>query len=187
MTDRSPLMPQARKSFAILAAALLFGVGSARVQAQESLNIAVLDMTSALFNSEVAKLETQMVRSETSEDETRVRSIAEQATALNEKLQKDGAVMSADERRKTTEEIEELGVQYEFLVQKIQRLVQERRQAFQEAYTPNLIQAITSVIEEANYDIVFRAEAVLHYNNANDITARVTAKLNEQASATTAQ
>ena len=181
MTDRSPMFTQARKTFAFLAAALLLGMGSARAQAQESLNIAVLDMTSALFNSEVAKQEDTKVRNEVSEDETRVRALADQATTLNEKLQKDGAVMSEDERRKAAEEIEELGVQYEFLVQKIQRLVQERRQAFQEAYTPNLIQAITAVIEENDYDIVFRAEAVLHYNNANDITAQVTAKLNEQA------
>lgn len=181
MINRSRMMTPARKTFAFLAAVLLLAVGSARAQAQESLNIAVLDMTSALFNSEVAKQEDQKVRSETSADETRVRALAEEATALNEKLQKDGAVMSEDERRKATEEIEELGVQYEFLMQKIQRLYQERRQAFQEAYTPNLVQAITAVIEEGSYDVVFRAEAVLHYNPANDITARVTAKLNEQA------
>lgn len=181
MSNRSPVFNQARKSLALLASVLLLGFGSAVAQAQNSLNIAVLDMTSALFNSEVARQEDQKVRSETSADETRIRSIAEQATALNEKLQKDGATMSEEQRRKTAEEIEELGVQYEFLVQKIQRLVQERRQAFQEAYTPNLIQAITAVIEENNYDMVFRAEAVLHYNNAADITAQVTAKLNEQA------
>lgn len=179
MNSTNALFGQVKKALVCLVPALLFSVGSASVQAQDSLKIAVLDMTSALFNSEVAKTEDEKVRTDTSSDEQKVRALAEQATALQEKLQKDGAVMSEDERRKVAEEIEGLGVQYEFLVQKIQRLVQERRQAFQQSFTPNLIQAITAVIEEDNYDIVFRAEAVLHYNDSNDITARVTAKLNE--------
>jgi len=36
------------------------------------------------------------------------------------------------------------------------------------------------VVEQENYDIVFRAEGVLHYQDAFDITARVTEKLNQQ-------
>jgi outer membrane protein len=159
---------------------MVLGLASSPTLAQMQLKIAVLDMSAALFNSERAKTEDDKVRLETSEDENKVRALAEQATALQEKLQKDGSIMSEDQRRRAAEEIEELGVQYNFLVQKLQRMMQERRQNFQQAYTPNLIQAITAVIEEEKFDIVFRAEAVLHYNNVNDITAQVTAKLNQQ-------
>jgi len=159
---------------------IVLGLASGQAVAQLQLKIAVLDMSAALFNSERAKVEDDRVREETAEDENKVRVLAEQATALQEKLQKDGSIMSEDQRRRAAEEIEELGVQYNFLVQKLQRMMQERRQNFQQAYTPNLIQAITAVIEEEKFDIVFRAEAVLHYNNVNDITAQVTAKLNQQ-------
>lgn len=180
MNSFNAVFVQQKKALIGLIAALFLGLGGTVAMAQDSLKIAVLDMNSALFNSEVAKVETQKIRDETAADEQKVRSLADQATALNDRLQKDGAVMSEDERRKVAGEIEELGVQYEFLVQKLQRLMQERQQAFQQAYTPNLVEAITAVIEEDGYDLVFRSEAVLHYNPGNDITARVTAKLNEQ-------
>lgn len=179
-----PLMARCRAAGRALSFALplgmVLGLASGPAVAQMQLKIAVLDMSAALFNSERAKAEDDKVRVETAEDETKVRALAEQATALQEKLQKDGSIMSEEQRRRAGEEIEELGVQYNFLVQKLQRMMQERRQNFQQAYTPNLIQAITAVIEEGSYDIVFRAEAVLHFPNENDITARVTAKLNEQ-------
>jgi len=143
--------------------------------------VAVLDMAAALFNSDRAKAMEQEIQQQTAEDQAKVRSLADEATALQTKLQKDAAVMSDDEKRKATEQIQEIGVQYQFLVEKLQTLLEERRQVFQQTYTPNLIQAITAVVEEGKYDMVFRAEAVLHFsNNEYDITAKVTEKLNAQ-------
>lgn len=161
--------------------AFLLAAGSAVALAQAPMKVAVLDMNAALFNSEVAKQVDQQVRSETSDDEQKVRALAEEATTLQQRLQNDGETMSNDERRKTNEQIEEIGVQYQFLVQKIQNIVQERRQQFQQTYAPNLIQAITSVVEEGGYDLVLRSEAALHFRTEYDITARVTEKLNASA------
>jgi len=164
-------------------AALVLATGG-QVLAQEVAGppqkVAVLDMAQALFNSDKAKAVDQEVQAQTAEDQAKVRALAEEATALQEKLQKDAAVMSEDDKRKTAEQIQEIGVQYNFLVEKIQKLVQDRRQQFQETYAPNLIQAITEVVEAENYDIVYRSEAVLHYRSAYDITAKVTEKLNAQ-------
>lgn len=148
--------------------------------AQEPLNVAVLDVAAALFNSDRARALTEQLREETAEDEQKVRNLAEQATKLQEKLQQDGAVMSDSERRNTNGEIEEIGVQYQYLVQKIQGLVQERQQQFQNTYAPNLNQAVTAVVEEGGYDLVLRAEAALYFRSAYDITALVTEKLNQQ-------
>jgi outer membrane protein len=155
-------------------------VTSSTVLAQAPLKVAVLDLAAALFNSDVAKNIDQQLRTETAADEQKVRTLGQEATTLNEKLQKDGSVMSDAEKRKIDEQIQEIGVQYQFLVQKVQNLLQERRQQFQQTYAPNLVQAITAVVEEGGYDFVFRSEAVLHYGDANDITARVTEKLNQQ-------
>lgn len=164
-------------------AALILATGG-QVLAQEAggppQKVAVLDMAQALFNSDKAKAVDQEVQTQTADDQAKVRALAEEATALQEKLQKDAAVMSEDDKRKTAEQIQEIGVQYNFLVEKIQKLVQDRRQQFQETYAPNLIQAITEVVEAENYDIVYRSEAVLHYRSAYDITAKVTEKLNAQ-------
>lgn len=163
-----------------LSALLLAGVSSLAL-AQAPMKVAVLDMTAALFNSDVANQVDQQVRAETSDDEQKVRGLAEEATKLQQRLQNDGSTMSDEERRKIAEQIEEIGVQYQFLVQKIQNIVQERRQQFQQTYAPNLIQAITTVVEEGGYDLVLRSEAALHFRTEYDITARVTEKLNASA------
>ena len=149
-------------------------------QAQTPMKVAVLDMATALFSSDIAMQVELELREETAEDEQKVNSLREEATTLQQRLQQDAAVMSEAEKRKIAEQIQEIGVQYQFLVQKIQNLLQERRQAFQQTYAQNLLLAITAVVEEENYDIVFRAEGVLHYTDAYDITARVTEKLNQQ-------
>lgn len=160
--------------------ALLLTTLSGFSLAQEPLKIAVLDMGAALFNSDKAKSMSEQIRGETAADEEKVRALATEATALQEKLQKDAAVMSEAEVRRTNEQIQEIGVQYQFLVQKLQTLLQERQEEFQNTYAPNLIQAIQEVVNEGQYDIVFRSEVALHYATAFDITARVTEKLNAQ-------
>jgi outer membrane protein len=142
--------------------------------------VAVLDMGAALFNSERAKVIDQEIQKQTSDDQSKIRTLAEDGKKLQEKFKKDEAVMSDDEKRKNQEKLQEIGVQYQFLVEKLQKLTQDRRQQFQETYAPNLIKAITEVVQEENYDIVFRSEAVLHYRTGYDITARVTEKLNAQ-------
>jgi outer membrane protein len=162
---RNPLSSTALR--VLLLSVLAFATGTASAQAP--MKIAVLDMAAALFNSDIAKKVEQEMRAETADDEAKVRSLAEEATKLQERLQKDAAVMSEADQRKVADQIQEIGVQYQFLVQKIQN-----------TYAQNLLQAITEVVEQENYDIVFRAEGVLHYQDAYDITARVTEKLNAQ-------
>lgn len=167
-------------SCTVFVVAMVLGSGSAFAQDAGGLKIAVLDMATALLNSEVAKGVDQELQAETSEDQAKVRNLAQQAQTLQEQLQKDAEVMSESEQRRIVGELQELQNQYQFLVQKIQTLINERRQQFQQTYAPNLVQAISEVVEEEGYDIVFRAEAALHYSNAINITARVTEKLNQQ-------
>jgi outer membrane protein len=181
ITSSKAIKPYLAALVVLLSSMLFAGFTSA--QDSSDLKIAVLDMNAALFNSEVAKQVDQEVRNETADDQQKVQALAQQAQDLQDRVQKDAAVMSDAEKQKAQEQLEEIGVQYNFLVQKIQKLVQERRQQFQQSYTPNLIQAITGVIEEGGYDVVLRSEALLHFANEMDVTARVTEKLNAQSPA----
>jgi outer membrane protein len=144
------------------------------------LKVAVLNMQEALFNSERAKAADEDMRRETQEDENKIRNLATEAQRLQERLQNDGSTMSAAEQRRANDDLEELAAQYQVLVQRLQNLVQQRQQEFQQALAPNLLQAIEAVVQEDNYDLVLRAEAAIHYRGAFDITARVTEKLNRQ-------
>ena len=163
------------KLILVSAGMLLLSTG---VQAQE-LKIAVLDVQAALFNSERAQEVDAEVRAETSADEQRVRELATQAQQLQQQLQQDASILSQDERRRLNNQIEEISVQYQYLVQKLQTTVQERQEAFQQATAPSLVQAISEVVEEEDFDLVLRAEAALHFRSSYDITARVTEKLNQ--------
>lgn len=164
----------------IVAAALALTAGGAFAQSDSGLKIAVLNMADALLNSDVARGVEQELQTETKEDQDKLRNLATQGQQLQERLQKDGEVMSEAEQRRIVGEIQEIQNQYQFLLQKIQTLSNERRQQFQQTYAPNLVQAISEVVEEGGFDLVIRGEAALHYDNALDITARVTEKLNLQ-------
>ncbi len=164
----------------IVAAALTLTAGSTFAQSDNGLKIAVLNMAEALLNSDVAKVIEQELQAETKEDQDKLRNLATQGQQLQERLQKDGEVMSEAEQRRVVGEIQEIQNQYQFLLQKIQTLSNERRQQFQQTYAPNLVQAISEVVEEEGFDLVIRGEAALYYDNTLDITARVTEKLNLQ-------
>ena len=143
--------------------------------------VAVLDMARALFESEIAKEVDTQFSQQTANDQQKVRDLATEAQSLQQRLQQDGEVMSDAEKQDLASEIESIGVQYQYLVQKLQQQQQQLQQQFQQAYAPNLIQAIQAVVEEDGYDLVLRAEAALHFRTAYDITAKVTARLNQQA------
>ena len=72
------------------------------------LKMAVLDMTTALLNSEVAIGVDQELQVETAEDQQKVRNLAEQAQSLQERLQQDAEVMSESEQRRVVGELLEL-------------------------------------------------------------------------------
>lgn len=169
------------KSLLLIVGLLLTGVVSAQEVAPTGrLRVAILDMAAALYNSELASAVQEQLTTDTASDSQRIRDLAAQGTALQQRLSVDAEVLSETERRNIMEQLEEIGVQYQFLENRVDQMVQQRRSMFEQTYSTNLIQAITAVVEEEDFDIVLRAEVALFYKDAMDITARVTAKLNEQ-------
>jgi outer membrane protein len=141
--------------------------------------MAVLDMAGALFNSERAKVVDAQIEQETAEDKAKLTKIQEDAKAINDRVQADAAVMSDEEKRKAQTDLQDLSVQYQTVGERVNALLEQRRQEFQQQHAQALIQAINAVIEEGQFTIVIRAEAALYFENALDITALVTEKLNQ--------
>ncbi|MFL2840881.1 MAG: OmpH family outer membrane protein [Pseudohongiellaceae bacterium] len=142
--------------------------------------IAILDMAAALYNSDLASAVQDQLSFETGDDSERIRELAQEGSALQERLTIDAEVLSEAEQREILEELEEIGVQYQFLEQRVESIVEQRREIFEQTYSSNLIQAISDVVEEEDYDAVLRAEVALFFKRSLDITAKVTEKLNEQ-------
>jgi outer membrane protein len=163
-----------------LASLLLLGAFAMPAFSQDAPapKIAVLDMAKALFDSERAKAVDAQIEQETAEDKAKLTSIQEQAKAINDRVTADAAVMSDEEKRKAQTDLQDLSVQYQTVGERVNALLEQRRQEFQQQHTQALIQAIQQVIEEGQYTMVIRAEAALHFDPSFDITARVTEKLN---------
>ena len=159
----------------------VFAQDDAAIDASTSApKIAILDMAAALYNSELAAAVQDQLSIETEDDSARIRELAQEGSALQERLSIDAEVLSDAEQREIMEELEEIGVQYQYLEQRVESIVQQRREIFEQTYSSNLIQAISDVVEEEDYDVVLRAEVALFFKGALDITAKVTEKLNEQ-------
>ena len=92
--------------------------------AAAELKIAVLDTQRALVSSEEAKALLEQVQSELKKEEEEVNALGAEIQALQEKLQTDGEVMSPTEQRKAQTDIEDKRIDYEFLVNKLQKALQ---------------------------------------------------------------
>jgi outer membrane protein len=161
------------KKIMILVAALFLTANSA--VAQTAPVIGIINLEQALFNTDAARELETGTRSEFAADEGRLEQ-------LNiERAQRDESIMSESELRALNSEAQEKQVQMQLISERLQTAWQERQQQFVETMREPLGQAIETVVQEGSYDLVLNAEAVAFFNNSYDITALVTAKLNELA------
>lgn len=165
------------KKFMVLIAALLLTANSA--VAQNAPVIGIINLEQALFNSEAARQLETSTRSEFANDETRLEQLNAELRALIERAQRDESIMSESEMRALNSEAEEKQLQMRLIAERLQGAWQQRQQQFIDSMRDRLGQAIEAVVAEGKYDLVLNAEAVAFFNNSYNITALVTAKLNE--------
>ena len=167
------------KMFATLfaAAALLIGAS-----AHAELKIAVLDTQRAIFETESVKGLLEKANAELKRDQDEVQSLQGKIQAQQEKLQKDQDVMSTEDKRRAAKEIEDLQIDLQFLVNKLQKEVQDRREELLRDMVPRVDAVLKDLIELEGYDLIAERSSFHYVNTKHDITRRVTEKLNEKAS-----
>ena len=156
---------------------------SAAAVAAAELKIAVLDTQRALVSSEEAKALLEQVQSELKKEEEEVNALGAEIQALQEKLQTDGEVMSPTEQRKAQTDIEDKRLDYEFLVNKLQKALQDRRQELLQVMVPKVDAVLKDLIELEGYDLIMERANLRYVNPKHDITRRVTEKLNQKRDA----
>lgn len=161
---------------------LALGLGAAAMAAAE-LKIAVLDTQRALVSSEEAKALLEQAQSELKKEEEEVNALGAEIQALQEKLQTDGEVMSPTEQRKAQKDIEDKRIDYEFLVNKLQKALQDRRQDLLQVMVPKVDAVLKDLIELEGYDLIMERANLRYVNPKHDITRRVTEKLNQKRDA----
>lgn len=164
------------KKIMILAAWLL---ASSTAWSQSQPVIGIIDLEAALFNSDAARELEEQTRTEFQGDEQRLERLNGELRELIERVQRDESIMSEAEMRDANAEAQDKQVQMQVIAERLQNAWGQRQEQFIDRMRQNLGQAIEAVVEEGDYDLVLNAEAVAYFNNSYNITAQVTAKLNE--------
>lgn len=168
------------KYFKNLVACLSLALVVQTATAQDS-KIGVINALQALFNSDAARIVEEELQQELSIDEARAVELNAGLQELSDKFQQDEAIMTDEEKRRMTASAQDLQVQLQLIQERRQQAVQARNQAFLENNQAALAAAVTEVVAAGGFDLIINADSVPYFAPVLDITARVTAKLNESA------
>jgi outer membrane protein len=141
--------------------------------------IGVLNALQALFNSDAARIVQQELENEFAEDEQRASNLTQQLQELQQEFQQNEAVLSDDQKRRMNSNAQDLQVQLQLIQERVQGALQEQNQAFVQSMQDELATAVTEVVAEGGYDLILNADSAPYFAPVLDITAQVTAKLNE--------
>lgn len=140
--------------------------------------IGVVDLRQALFSSNDAKSFSETMQKDFAGDEQKVRETQEAARKLKERLEKDGAMMNETERNKLAAEFQEKVKEFNFLKQRLDTTVNQRKQAFLEEARPEVDAAVKELLEENDLDLILPSEAVVYVKPEMNLTSQLLDKLN---------
>lgn len=166
------------KTFKSLIACLSLVLVSQGAFAQDT-KIGVLNALQALFNSDAARVVQEELQQEFSADETRAQELNDQLVALQEEYQQNEAVMTEQEISRMNANAQDLQVQLQLIQERVQQALQTKNQEFLESMQEELAAAVTDVVAEGGYDLILNVDSTPYFAPVLDITAKVTAKLNE--------
>lgn len=161
--------------FSLIAAMIaLFLSGPAMAET----NIGVVDLRQALFSSKEAQAFSGRLQQDFAGEEAKVRETQEEARKLKERLEQDGAMMNESERNQIAAQFQEKVKEFNFLKQKLDSTVANRKQAFLEEARPEVDAAIQELMEEHSLDIILPSEAVVYVKPDMNLTGQLLEKLN---------
>lgn len=158
----------------VLAGALFSSAAWAEIR------VAVVDINMAVMKSDEARLRGEKLKASFGQEEADVIAMRNQIQKLEEKRQKDAAVMGQDELRKLEKEITDKKLDLNFKGQKLQQKGKDASQELQAAMGPKVEKAMKAIIDEKKYDLILPRQAVVWSDDKFDITAELTQKINAQ-------
>ena len=139
--------------------------------------IGVVDLRQALFSSQEAQAFSQKLQEDFSGQEAKVRETQETARELKERLEQDGAMMNESERNRLAAQFQEKVKEFNFLKQKLDSTVANRKQAFLEQARPEVDAAVQELMNEHDLDIILPSEAVVFVKPEMNLTGQLLEKL----------
>ncbi|WP_339671393.1 OmpH family outer membrane protein [Dasania marina] len=166
----------------ILKVMLLITAAAVPLMAAAQGKIAVLDVQTAILQTEVAKKEFKdlQARPDYAESVKQLEVLQKEFMTNKEKLQKDSAVMSDEQKQAEGRKLQSSATDIKYVREKLQAAEQELAKKLMQAFYPKLQQIMPEVIKEESLGLLLDKKTALHVDNGFDVTAKVTAKLNLQ-------
>lgn len=161
-------------SAAVITLALCFNVIAAENK------IAVVDIQAAIESSRHMESIQSKLEQEFAPLETDLKKLANDINALQERLVKDAAVIGESESRRLQQEINQKKNAFKFEDYEAKRKLSARQQELSMPVLTLANAALKEIIDEKKLDLVLHKQAVLHNNDAYDITKSLTEKLNKK-------
>jgi len=125
------------------------------------------------FQNRFGKLESSL-----KDEQNRLDRLGGEVEALRGRLEKEGMTMSEDEREQLQTQGQQKMIELQNLRQSAQRKLNKGQQEILQVMEPKLKQAVQTVAERENLDMVLNAQAVVYVKSDMDITEAVTKQLN---------
>jgi outer membrane protein len=143
--------------------------------------IAVLSVQEAILNTQLATEKMEELRNtpDYKEDKAEFDKLKAEGIALYERLQKDGAVMSAEEQQSVQRQIASKSADIDHVRKKLQESEKRIAQGLMQVLGRSAQDVITALIQSEGIGLLLDRQAALHADSSYNITAKVTDKLNQ--------
>jgi len=162
--------------FTMIGATLLMAFS---LQAVAETRIGVVDLRQALFSSDDARAFSEQLERDFGDEENRVRQAQQEAQNLQERLEKDGAMMNESERKELSGQFQRKVQEFNQLKQRLDATVNQRKQQFVENARPEVDAAVQELLEENDLDLILPSEAVVYAKPDMNLTEALLDKLNQ--------
>lgn len=142
--------------------------------------IGVIDWRAAVFSSEKAKKENDRIRRDYEKDTERLKALESRIRTNQQKLNKNKALMSNEDKEKLLGELQKDILDYQKLGQGLQQTIQQKEQEFINSQRENLRKAIETISKEKGLQVILNKESVVYGEAAIDITTDVINFLNKR-------
>ena len=151
--------------------------------AQAEQRIAIVNINRLLEESPQAKAVNDALTAEFGPRQKELQAQQAALKAKEERLQKDGATMSADQKGKAEKDLRDGARDFQQKAQDFQEEVNSRQNEEYSKLQRTLLEEAQAYAQTQKYDLVMPANTVIYFNSALDITSGVLGALQTRAAA----
>ncbi|WP_409523485.1 OmpH family outer membrane protein [Nitrincola sp. MINF-07-Sa-05] len=161
----------------LLGLAVVMLTAGMHVQAE---TIRVLGVQEALLSSQAAVAFSEQLEKEFAAEESQLLELEKEAVGVREKIQQNMGLASEEEMNRLQLQFQKTVNEYHERGEALQLKRMEREEAFLAQMRPRLDQAIRTLIEGENINIILAKQATVYSSGTIDLTPRVIELLNQQ-------